>query len=115
MEIIHKRIRSLEGLLLLAGLDDSAEEGEGTILELHDGSLQFVECVWQLEELEDDWLVLAQHLSAGNAVDESIALLLNVRSILWIEIKERIVGERFQSATHQDFHMNSTCLKVIVH
>lgn len=70
-------IRSLEGNLGISGLDNSTEEGEGTVIKLHGNTLQGIDSMGELEELEDDGLVLAQQLTAGNTEDSGITLLFS--------------------------------------
>jgi len=65
-------ISTLEGLVGIVGLDDSSEEGEGTIVQLHRHTLERFQGGCQLKKLEDDGLVLAQHLTAGNTEEERV-------------------------------------------
>lgn len=37
--------------------------------------LQSVEGLWDIDQMEDDWLVLAEHLTTGNSEDQRVANL----------------------------------------
>ena len=65
----------LERHLGVVGLDDTLQEREGAVVELHDDALERRKRRRDLEELEDDRLVLAEHLAAGDAEQKAIANL----------------------------------------
>jgi hypothetical protein len=58
---------------LVVGADDALDEGEGTVVQLHCDTLKSLESLRQLDELENDWLVLAQHVTTGNAENQGVA------------------------------------------
>lgn len=47
-------------------------EGEGAILDLHDDAVESSHGEGEVDEVEDDGLVSAEHLSAGDSEDEGV-------------------------------------------
>jgi hypothetical protein len=65
----------LEGDQRIVGADHAGEQREGAVLELHHHAAQRRLRLLhrQLEHLQDDRLVLAEHFAGGDAEDEGIA------------------------------------------
>ncbi|MNX25312.1 hypothetical protein D3C86_553570 [compost metagenome] len=66
-------VRILEGHFGIVSADHSGEEREGAVLELHHHALEGSLGLGQVEELKDDRLVLAEHLTAGDAEEQAVA------------------------------------------
>lgn len=62
----------LEGLGLVSGGDDAAEEGEGAVVELHGDSSESVLGLREVEQVEDDGLVSSKHLSGSDSEEEGV-------------------------------------------
>jgi hypothetical protein len=65
-------ISSFKGLLGVICLHNSAEKREGTVIELHGNSFEGFEGRSQFQQLEDHWLVLAEHLTTGNSEQKRV-------------------------------------------
>jgi hypothetical protein len=62
-----------EGNVRIVGCDESGQRPERTIVEFHDDTLESIQCLRYLEQLQDHRLVIAEHLPGSNAKSELIA------------------------------------------
>lgn len=57
------------------GGDDALEEWESAVVELHSDTLEGALGWWEIDQVEDDWLVLAEHLTRSDSEEEGVANL----------------------------------------
>ena len=62
-----------EADLEIVSADDALEEGEGAVAELHGDSLECLLGLGDVNEVEDDWLVIAEHVSVGDSEEHGVA------------------------------------------
>jgi hypothetical protein len=63
----------VEGQVGVVGGDHPGEQGEGAVVELHADALERPDRLGDLQQLEDDRLVVAEHLAAGDAEHQGVA------------------------------------------
>lgn len=49
------------------------EEGEGAVSQFHGDSCEGLLCLGDINEVEDDWLVIAKHISVRYSEEERVA------------------------------------------
>ena len=64
---------AIEGAAGVVGAHDVRQQREGAVVELHAHALERAEGLGDLEQLEDHRLVVAQHLTAGDAEQQGVA------------------------------------------
>jgi len=63
----------LEGDIRIVRCDDAGERTEGAVVEFHNDTLQRGQGGRNFEQLQDDGLIVAQHLTGGDTEGELIA------------------------------------------
>ena len=62
----------LEGNVWIVGDDDAGQQREGTVFQLHDHALDGCHGGSDVQQLQDDGLVLAQHVPVGDAEQQGV-------------------------------------------
>ena len=57
----------------VVGADNTLEEGEGAVSELHGDALEGLLGLGDIDEVEDDGLVVAEHVAVGDPEEEGVA------------------------------------------
>lgn len=63
----------LETDLQVVGTDDFSEKREGAVSQLHGDTSESFLGLWDIDEVEDDGLVLAEHITVGNSEQQWVA------------------------------------------
>jgi hypothetical protein len=66
-------VTSLESISLVDGSSDRVQKWEGSVLEFHDGSVQSLFGLWNLEESQVNWLVWSEKSSSSNHEGEGVS------------------------------------------
>ncbi len=66
---------AVEGDVGIAGGDDAAQQRKGAVLQLHHAALKGRQRRFELQQMQSDGRIFAEHLARGEAVDQGVAYL----------------------------------------